>query len=192
MYDQSVSVIDFPTLYGPALAVGDLEHSQRRRDITVGDPVRDSVQTLHESLRERTSVLGDRTRTRLDRPARCRRQSRTQLDALRSQLYALEAENRKLRDERPERATAIDIEEELEQAQEENIRLSQHISEICEAQKTEALASGAPEAEVEKLCEELAQLGEEAAVLRLECAAKSGELELTTQHCREQQVQLEL
>ena len=104
----------------------------------------------------------------------------------------MEAENRKLRDERPERATAIDIEEELEQAQEENIRLSQHISEICEAQKTEALASGAPEAEVEKLCEELAQLGEEAAVLRLECAAKSGELELTTQHCREQQVQLEL
>ena len=81
---------------------------------------------------------------------------------------------------------AIDIEEELEQAQEENIRLSQQISEICEAQKTEAVVPGTPEAEVEKLREELAQLGEEAAVLRSECAAKSGELELTTQRCREQ------
>ena len=75
-----------------------------------------------------------------------------QLDALRSKLYALEAQNRKLQDERPE---LVDIEEELKQTQGENVRLSQRISELGQAQEASQGASGTPSPEAGQLQEDL-------------------------------------
>ena len=71
---------------------------------------------------------------------------RTQLDTLRLQLYALETENRKLRDVHPERAEIMDMEEELRQTQKENVRLAQWISDFSQDQSQEASerASGTP------------------------------------------------
>ena len=112
---------------------------------------------------------------------------RTQLDALRSQLYALEAQNRKLRDERPERAELVDIEEELKQTQAESVRLSQRISELGQAQEASQGASGTPSPEAGQLREDLTRLGEETAALsrraggtesalrRTVCGARRGE-----------------
>ena len=83
---------------------------------------------------------------------------RTQLDVLQSQLYVLEAQNRKLRDERPERAELVDIEEELKQIQEENVRLSQRISELGQAQKASQGVFGTEAGQL--------RLGEETAACR--------------------------
>ena len=52
---------------------------------------------------------------------------RTQLDALR---VALQAENRRLRDEQPDRVSEIDLENELAVTREENIRLSQAVTRL--------------------------------------------------------------
>ena len=53
---------------------------------------------------------------------------RTQLDRLHMQFYALKTENRKLQNMQPERAEIMDVEEELRQSQEENVCLTQWIS----------------------------------------------------------------
>ena len=55
---------------------------------------------------------------------------RTQLDALRVEHNALQAENRRLRDKQPDRASEIDLENELEATCEENIRLSQAVTRL--------------------------------------------------------------
>ena len=102
---------------------------------------------------------------------------RTQLDTLQLELYALEVENRKLRDERPERAELVDIEEELKQTQEENVRLSQRISELGQAQEASGGASGTPSPEAGQLQENLTRLEEETAALRWQRAQQAHELE---------------
>ncbi len=93
---------------------------------------------------------------------------RTQLDAVNTQRYLLEAENRRLREEQPERAEMIHVEEELRQTREENVSLSQRISELSRdrAQADGDEASGTPGPEDGQLREKLASLEEEAATLR--------------------------
>ena len=54
---------------------------------------------------------------------------RMQLDALRTEFHVIEAENCRLREENPERAEAQDLERELQETQEENVRLAQQLSE---------------------------------------------------------------
>ena len=55
---------------------------------------------------------------------------RTQLDALQVEHSAVLAENRKLRDARPELASRADLESELAEAQAENVRLSQTVTQL--------------------------------------------------------------
>ena len=64
---------------------------------------------------------------------------RTQLDALRTDFYSVEAENRRLREERPQEAATIEIEKELTETRSENVRLVQEISRL-------ETASGRPDA----------------------------------------------
>ena len=104
---------------------------------------------------------------------------RTQLNALKTQLYALEAKNRTLREERPELAERIEVEEE------ENVRLAQKISELSAGGER---ASGTPGPELQ---ERLAQLEGETATLKLQCVEKDEELEGTKRRCIEQQAELE-
>ena len=97
---------------------------------------------------------------------------RTQLDALQNQMYALEAENRRLRDEQPELAERVDIEEELKQTREENVRLAQQISELS----GRASRQETPDSEAGQLQERLAQLEDETQTLRSRCAEKDEQL----------------
>ena len=55
---------------------------------------------------------------------------RLQLDALQTELYQLQAENKKLREAEPQQAQLLDVEGELAQTREENVRLAQQISEL--------------------------------------------------------------
>ena len=57
---------------------------------------------------------------------------RTQLDALRTDYYQLETENRRLREAKPQESAVIEIETELTQTHEENVRLVQEISRLQE------------------------------------------------------------
>ena len=52
---------------------------------------------------------------------------RTQLDALQVERNGLQAGNRMLRDERPDQAHAVDLERELAETREKNVRLSQEV-----------------------------------------------------------------
>ena len=80
----------------------------------------------------------------------------TQLDALQNQMYALEAENRRLRDKHPELSERVDIEEELKQTREEKVRLAQQISELSGRASRQETSD--PEAGLQ---ERLAQLEDE-------------------------------
>jgi uncharacterized protein YlxW (UPF0749 family) len=94
---------------------------------------------------------------------------RTQLDALKTKLYGLEVENQRLWDERPEQAAAVDLEDELKQAQEENVRLSQRVNKLSDSlsEKDVEGTSGRLSTEVAELRQKLARSEEEAAGLRL-------------------------
>ncbi len=49
---------------------------------------------------------------------------RTQLDALQAELNAVEVENRRLREDHPERVAVLEAGQELESTREENARLA--------------------------------------------------------------------
>ena len=70
----------------------------------------------------------------------------------------------------------MDIEEELKQTQ-ENVRLSQRISELGQAQEASGGASGTPSPEAGQLQENLTRLEEETAALRWQRAQQAQELE---------------
>ena len=55
---------------------------------------------------------------------------RTQLDAVQTDLYRLQSENRKLREAEPQQAQLLDVEGELAQTREENVHLAQQISKL--------------------------------------------------------------
>ena len=55
---------------------------------------------------------------------------RTRLDVLQTELYQLQTENRRLREAEPEKAQLVDVEGELAQTREENVRLAQQISKL--------------------------------------------------------------
>ena len=57
---------------------------------------------------------------------------RTQLDALQREFYAVQAENRKLKEKNPQQAEALELEQELSQSR-ENVQMAQEISELREA-----------------------------------------------------------
>ena len=98
---------------------------------------------------------------------------RTQLDALQAKLYALEVENQRLREERPEQAEVADLEDKLKQVQEENVRLSQQVSELSVAQED---TPGAVQPGVEELREKLMRSEEEAAELKRQATQQAEEL----------------
>ena len=60
---------------------------------------------------------------------------RMQLDALRTEFHVIKAENRRLREENPERAEVQDLERELQASQEENVRLAQQLSEAGQSDR---------------------------------------------------------
>ena len=62
---------------------------------------------------------------------------RTQLDAIQVERNTLLAQNRKLRDARPEQAHEADLERELEETREQNVQLSQAVTQL-EATRDEA------------------------------------------------------
>ncbi len=55
---------------------------------------------------------------------------RTQPDALRTDLHALEAQNRWLKEDRPRQAAALAAEMELARTQEENVRLERELGQL--------------------------------------------------------------
>ena len=65
----------------------------------------------------------------------------TQLDVLQEEQNGLLAENRKLRNERPDQVRVADLEGELAETQEENVRLSQAVAQLeatCDKARDEA------------------------------------------------------
>ena len=56
----------------------------------------------------------------------------TQLDALQTQFYEVQAENRRLREANPEHAQLLVVEDKLTQTREENVRLAQQIHELSQ------------------------------------------------------------
>ena len=87
---------------------------------------------------------------------------RTRLDALQTELYALQAENRRLREAQPEQANLVDVENELAQTREENVRLVQQVSQLTQADRPEGDADGETcEAELSKLRRTIATLENE-------------------------------
>ena len=78
-----------------------------------------------------------------------------QLDALRTEFHAIEVENRRLREENPEGAEAQDLERELREAQEENVRLAQQLS---EAGPSDGRSGETSQAELDQLREEVREL----------------------------------
>ena len=114
---------------------------------------------------------------------------RTQLDALQSQLYALEAENRRLREDRPERAEMVDLEVELKEMQEQNIRLSQRVSELSVTEGSGEEAPGAQSSSIveQQLQEDLARSEEgDGGVEAAKCGARhaTGVRERSTERAR--------
>ena len=65
---------------------------------------------------------------------------RTRLDAMQTELYKLQVENRRLREEKPEQAQLLEVEEELAQTREENVRLAQQISEWSRSAEDEDMS----------------------------------------------------
>ena len=85
---------------------------------------------------------------------------RTQLDALQIELYQVQAENRRLREANPQQAQLLDVEEELAQTREENVRLAQQINELGGGSEGAGETRGEQE---RRLKETIAQLESEAA-----------------------------
>ena len=107
---------------------------------------------------------------------------RTRLDALQREFYAVQAENRKLKEKNPQQAEALELEQELSQSREENVQMAQEISELREAaQRDEANETNARlESEItqlhqslDKKCERLAE--KEAALERAVRSTTSAE-----------------
>ncbi len=59
-----------------------------------------------------------------------REELRTQLDALQSDFNTMEAENRRLKEDRPEQATALKAEQEGARIAEDNARLTQELGQL--------------------------------------------------------------
>ena len=95
---------------------------------------------------------------------------RTQLDALQVEHNSVLAENRKLRDARPEQAREVDLECELEETREQNVNLSREIAQL-EATRDEV------EGRVAELQESARALTREAAELRERLAGAQTEVE---------------
>ena len=118
---------------------------------------------------------------------------RTQLDALQSQLYALETENRRLREDRPERAERVDLEVELKEMQEQNIRLSQRVSELSVTEGSGEEVPGAQSSSIveQQLQEDLARSEEETAELKQRNAEHVTQLEYEREARRELEERLD-
>ena len=103
---------------------------------------------------------------------------RTRLDALQTELYALQAENRRLREAQPEQANLVDVENELAQTREENVRLVQQVSQLTQADRPEGDADGETrEAELSRLRRTIATLENEVTEARQGLEKQAGELE---------------
>ena len=100
---------------------------------------------------------------------------RIQLDALQAELYALQAENRKLREAQPERATLVDVENKLAQTR-ENFKLVQQVSQLAQADQDGDLEE-TREAEQDGLRRTIATLEGEVTKARTQLERQSGELE---------------
>ena len=98
---------------------------------------------------------------------------RTQLDAVKADLHALQVENRRLKEDRPEQAALLQTETDLTQTREDNVRVTQELTQL----KTlyEQLLRGTQEAEAEAtpMAERCATLEEEVRQLQGKLAEES-------------------
>ena len=60
---------------------------------------------------------------------------RTRLDVLQTEYYQLQPENKRLRETDPQQTQLVDVEGELAQTREEDVRLAQKISELSHSSK---------------------------------------------------------
>ena len=96
-----------------------------------------------------------------------------QLDALQTEFHKIEAENRKLKDQNPQGAEALELERELTETQAENVRLVQLLSEAQSnaSSDSEKSGEGLPEAHAR-----ISELETETEELRRQLAEKSTQL----------------
>ena len=113
---------------------------------------------------------------------------RTQLDALRVEHNVLQAENRRLRDEQPDRASEIDLENELAATREENIRLSQAVTRLNTEQ---AKRQRETEMQTDELRGSLESLTGEATALRAKLEMMTADLTGAKEYCSSLERQLE-
>ena len=85
---------------------------------------------------------------------------RTQLDALQVERNRLMAQNRKLQDKQPERASAVDMEGELTETQEENVRLAHTVTQLEAEQERRGRETAQEREALEALTHEAAALRE--------------------------------
>ena len=103
---------------------------------TLRDP---SVRTRNRSLRRHARRLKPTPTTEMS----ATEMLRTQFDALQVECNGLQAENRMLQEERPDQAHAVDLERELAETREENVRLSQEVIRLeATRHKAESEAEG--------------------------------------------------
>ena len=106
---------------------------------------------------------------------------RTQLDALRTDFYSVEAENRRLREERPQEAATIEIEKELTETRSENVRLVQEISRLETASgRPDAKSTAAHETEIRGLRETVETMEQMLSATKGELEEKRAALERAT------------
>ena len=102
---------------------------------------------------------------------------RVQLDALQTEYYALQNENRRLREAQPEQANLVDLEDELAQTREENVKLLQEVSQLSRRDRSETDADGETrEAELCELRRTIATLEDEVREVREGLEKQDGEL----------------
>ena len=85
---------------------------------------------------------------------------RTQLDVLQVERNRLMAQNRKLQDKQPERASAVDMEGELTETQEENVHLAHTVTQLEAEQERRGQETAQEREALEALTREAAALRE--------------------------------
>ena len=99
---------------------------------------------------------------------------RVQLDALQTEYYALQTENRRLREAQPEQANLADLEA---QTREENVKLVQEVSQLSRRDRSETDADRETcEAELGELRRTIATLEDEVSEVREGLEKQDGEL----------------
>ena len=112
----------------------------------------------------------------------------TQLDALQTQFYEIQAENRRLWEENPQQVELVDMERELTQTREENVALVQQINSLTQTIEEASVVQETIEAEKSSLRRTIDGMETEAATFReqieQECAGRTRGLEETLERAQ--------